>query len=778
MRPCPRGVQSADVNCAAIWVVLAIVWVSPASTTYGRWKTVDLISSEAGGVLRRGSCGYGDISGQRWPYGLAASISGGPAFQGLVAGLGGCGACLEVRCDRSRVQSYSTTTSQGTWLRCGSNNTAVVQILDVCTDCPADSLKVSPQAATILGLSWSNGATRVPAEFRQVDCRPPGNITVRVDGYKPDNSWLRFELLDVAGGGAPSSVQIRESQQGRAQQWRCMSNYYGSAWEILNPPPPPVDILVTSAVGDQVIVIWSMFSRPGQLGEYPTQVQFIEGELLHELKPCYSEVNALQAAPVLWKWDAARCSQQVTPTPAPAQAGAPGGGQSTGPSPTEAPNTFPLVETSYPAISPGILSGFPQPPEALKTQGARFFASPFTSVSGLRQASSLVTPTPSGAGGTPDLGSPPSLGPPPPGPPVPLPEDSTVGATIPSSPIGPASVMPSLAGISPESVETIPRVPAPVGLGGGTAPSELLGSSSLGTSRRASPADGGPAAWLLPASQNPLPAPHPSPANAAVAIGPLGTPSWLGPRAAPAPRPSASPSTAATSPMAPALPSTALPVALPAQSKFPTARSSISTKLAGTVDFHSTAPVPTQGSTARLWPSLTPAPPPLPLQGTAQFLMVNQTEGVPLELVTELGLPLCVPARLGNTTVCIPVTGPSAEESGASAFNTSAGIAIATEQPLTLVPLADLATAPLLLPNTTKLEWWCRLSFSDIQQHVGLYFFERDGQDALGAQLDAVGPTHACYWHGPDPATQVTLEDNGIEVLAPTQRRHLKHPGP
>lgn len=51
------------------------------------------------------------------------------------------------------------------------------------------------------------------AEGVQVQCQPPGNITVRVDGYKTDSSWLRFELLDVAGGGSVSSVQIRASRQ-------------------------------------------------------------------------------------------------------------------------------------------------------------------------------------------------------------------------------------------------------------------------------------------------------------------------------------------------------------------------------------------------------------------------------------------------------------------------------------------------------------------------------------------------------------------------------------
>lgn len=82
-----------------------------------------------------------------------------------------------------------------------------------------------------------------------------------------------------------------------------------------------------------------------------------------------------------------------------------------------------------------------------------------------------------------------------------------------------------------------------------------------------------------------------------------------------------------------------------------------------------------------------------------QLLTTNQSNGVSLELAMQLGLPLCVPARLANRTVCVPVVGSTAGAGNASAFNTSASIAIATQQPLTLVPLDDLAMAPSDLPQ-------------------------------------------------------------------------------
>lgn len=36
-----------------------------------------------------------------------------------------------------------------------------------------------------------------------------GGIVVRVDGYKTDASWLRVQLLQVAGPGAVTGVSVR-----------------------------------------------------------------------------------------------------------------------------------------------------------------------------------------------------------------------------------------------------------------------------------------------------------------------------------------------------------------------------------------------------------------------------------------------------------------------------------------------------------------------------------------------------------------------------------------
>lgn len=115
-------------------------------------------------------------------------------------------------------------------------------------------------------------------------------------------------------------------------------------------------------------------------------------------------------------------------------------------------------------------------------------------------------------------------------------------------------------------------------------------------------------------------------------------------------------------------------------------------------------------------PWLPAVPPATAEQEAFQLLTTNQSNGIPLDLALQLGLPLCIPAKLGNGSVCVPVLTSAAGHGNASAFNTSAGVAIATQQPLTLVPLDDLAMAPSALPQVlpvssllcTLVQGWLR----------------------------------------------------------------------
>lgn len=64
------------------------------------------------GLLERGSCGYGAIGAERWPYGFGASLAAQNSLQGLTTGWGGCGTCLEVECSAADVHAFSGDTNQ------------------------------------------------------------------------------------------------------------------------------------------------------------------------------------------------------------------------------------------------------------------------------------------------------------------------------------------------------------------------------------------------------------------------------------------------------------------------------------------------------------------------------------------------------------------------------------------------------------------------------------------------------------------------------------------
>jgi hypothetical protein len=214
------------------------------------------------------------------------------------------------------------------------------------------------------------------------------------------------------------------------------------------------------------------------------------------------------------------------------------------------------------------------------------------------------------------------------------------------------------------------------------------------------PVEPSPPASKLPFGTQPLPA------HTANRFGSMGNPRGLGPPAPPASGPTSSsvPLRANSSFSPSAAPSLSVSLSSDAASSLLSTTSSLPQKVIPSIKFRPSTAVPIQPVELEPDTALPPAacPPQLP-QVPLRFLMANQTESIPLGLVTQLGLPLCVPARLGNTTVCIPVTEASGEGGSASAFNTSAGIAIATQQPLTLVPLEDLAPAdsPPVLPNGT-----------------------------------------------------------------------------
>ncbi|GFH22040.1 uncharacterized protein HaLaN_19441, partial [Haematococcus lacustris] len=112
----------------------------------------------------------------------------------------------------------------------------------------------------------------IAVEYRQVACKPPDNIEVRVDARRPiDGGYLRLTLRNVAGDGGLTAVDIRGSANasaagvdGVANAWQPMVNGYaatnanaGAAWEASRLQPDPAggfDLRATNAVGETIII--------------------------------------------------------------------------------------------------------------------------------------------------------------------------------------------------------------------------------------------------------------------------------------------------------------------------------------------------------------------------------------------------------------------------------------------------------------------------------------------------------------------------------------------
>ena len=189
-----------------------------------------------------GACGYGDLPTAAWPFDAVAAIdqSASPFATGAQQG---CGACLEVQCtdqvstrpgraastpfcggpatQRHRQAPPSTPrpppnsfspTLQG---MCGSSSpTVVVLVTDGCKGCGADTVYITPTAYTKAIASTEGQAV---AQFRRVNCQPgPGGIDVRVNEFRAtEGGWVALTLLDVAGSGDITRVEVAESGQAR-----------------------------------------------------------------------------------------------------------------------------------------------------------------------------------------------------------------------------------------------------------------------------------------------------------------------------------------------------------------------------------------------------------------------------------------------------------------------------------------------------------------------------------------------------------------------------------
>ncbi|KAK9855456.1 hypothetical protein WJX84_002873 [Apatococcus fuscideae] len=199
-----------------------------------------------------GSCGYGVIPQQTFPYWSVGALSTSNLFfeEGPVQG---CGMCFQIQCinDGSAFQGKCNND----W----ATDSVTIMITDQCPGCTPDQIDL--QALTFGKLApLVNG--RILMQYRRVTCTPPDPITVRIDGNNGPGLWR------AAGTAGIQSVLIR----GPGASWQPMRNTFGAAWEINNAPTMPADLFVTSDDGQQVTLYGAV--TVNSEGEVATSAQF------------------------------------------------------------------------------------------------------------------------------------------------------------------------------------------------------------------------------------------------------------------------------------------------------------------------------------------------------------------------------------------------------------------------------------------------------------------------------------------------------------------------
>eukprot|EP00878_Enallax_costatus_P003040 GHUV01003238.1.p1 GENE.GHUV01003238.1~~GHUV01003238.1.p1 ORF type:complete len:361 (+),score=78.47 GHUV01003238.1:811-1893(+) len=231
--------------------------VAPATTAsaaQGSW--VNGVATFTGAptvkVVPNGACGYGPMTAAQYPGYLIAGVgASNPLTQGPQQG---CGACLELQC---------------TGTGCDNSKPVTVMVYDNCDKCAANQVNLY---ATGFSKFASLDLGRVGIKFRQVACAFNGGIVVHIDAFRPEKGgYLKLALRNVAGMAGITSVASRTSDS--TDSWHPMKNTYGAIWEASKLSALPLDLSITKADG-QSVVLSGVISQMTTAGELPTTTNF------------------------------------------------------------------------------------------------------------------------------------------------------------------------------------------------------------------------------------------------------------------------------------------------------------------------------------------------------------------------------------------------------------------------------------------------------------------------------------------------------------------------
>ncbi|PSC73189.1 barwin-like endoglucanase [Micractinium conductrix] len=273
--------------CAAV-VAAALLVSTAAAAPLGEWTSGTAVPfggptdgqdpHQPSGGLKAGSCGYGELSQQAWPYWSAIAVGPGHplAANASRSPLGGCGACVELQCDpRPGFEGRCPDGAAATSL--------VALVTDTCTSC-------APDRVTLHYLSFQQKLSspeggEVGIRWRQVECAAPSpGIVADIDTYRAtEGGYLRLSLEQVAGTGAIAAVELRRSPLAgdrlslAGTTWSRMLNSWGAKWELSGLPEGPLDLRVTSDRGE-ALVAREAIKQAGVVGSITLPIQFSVAE--------------------------------------------------------------------------------------------------------------------------------------------------------------------------------------------------------------------------------------------------------------------------------------------------------------------------------------------------------------------------------------------------------------------------------------------------------------------------------------------------------------------
>eukprot|EP00884_Botryococcus_braunii_P016470 jgi/Botrbrau1/3506/Bobra.341_2s0035.1 len=244
------------MRCSSIMVLVSLFLSGfcPQAFALGPMEAPVGVLTPLQNIGLSGSCGYDFLDPTVWPYGAIASIS---SMHPLIVGLpsGGCGSCIQINCLAEEA--------------CNKAPPVIVTVVDVVSE---KDRSLNVPVPSIAALANAVHGSR-NFELQQVDCKPPGNIQLRISRFQSgEDDYIRLAPFAVAGTAPVVMVDIKSSSK-PDPAFVPLERVSGGTFASHNVPELPLDVRLTNSIGQQVIARKIVeFPVPGVL---KTDVQFV-----------------------------------------------------------------------------------------------------------------------------------------------------------------------------------------------------------------------------------------------------------------------------------------------------------------------------------------------------------------------------------------------------------------------------------------------------------------------------------------------------------------------